>query len=157
MTVANIKNDPQIIEVRISAKNQRTGPVVYPPSSREIARRKAKAEETARNTAAAQALARQVQPGLRPPAGCLFDVDAAGMVLRGPAGGIGSSTRIIETLRPLAQGGRHPAAALVTAGKWADETALREALQALAPKLAAIGLRVCRRKAGIRMAKGCPA
>jgi len=75
------------------------------------------------------------------------------MVLCGPAGGIGSSRRIIETLQPLAQGGRHPAAALVTAGKWADEGALREALDALAPKLAVLGLRLCRRKAGLRMAK----
>jgi hypothetical protein len=44
---------------------------------------------------------------------------------------------------------------LVAAGGRSDEAALREALAALAPKLAVIGLPICRRKAGIRIAKYC--
>lgn len=150
-------DSPYQISVVIPPEDPNAPPVKRPPSSRTIARLRAKAETAARDVEAARALARQVQPGLRPSPGRLFDVDAAGMILRGPAGGIGSSSRIIETLQPLAQSGRHPAEALVTAGKWADERALREALTALAPKLAVLGLRVCRRKTGIRMAKLKPA
>ncbi len=146
-------DNPHLIRVVIPPGDPNAPPVKRPPSSRTIARLRAKAEGAGRDVEAARALARQVQPGLRPPPGRLFDVDAAGMVLRGPAGGIGSSTKIIETLAPLAQGGRHPAAVLVTAGKWVDEVALREALAGLGPKLAAVGLRICRRKAGLRMAK----
>jgi hypothetical protein len=56
-------------------------------------------------------------------------------------------------LEPLAAGGRHAAAVLVTAGGWQDEAVLREALAGLGPKLAALGLRICHRKAGLRMAK----
>lgn len=41
----------------------------------------------------------------------------------------------------------------MASGGWGDEESLREALAGLGPKLAAIGLRVCRRKAGLRMAK----
>lgn len=127
-----------------------------PPSSREIARRREKAEAEARTAEAAQMLVRQVQPGLRPPAGRLFANDAAGLVLRGPADGIGSSSRIIATLEPLTHGGRHPVATLVTVGGWKDKITLREALNALATKLAVLGLRVCRRKAGLRMTKARP-
>ena len=123
------------------------------PGSRTIGRMRAKAEAAERAAAAAQALARQVQPGLRPPPGCLFAVDVEGLVLRGPRGGIGSSPQIIATLVPLAQGGRHPVETLVVAGGWTGEEGLREALAALVPKLRVIGLRVCRRKAGIRIAK----
>jgi hypothetical protein len=63
---------------------------------------------------------------------------------------------MVRTLGPLAVGGRHLPAVLVTAGGWQDEEALREALTGLGLKLAAIGLRVCRRKAGLRMAKARP-
>jgi hypothetical protein len=139
--------------VRIAFPDPNAPPPVRVSGSRTIARMRDKAEAAARAASAAQALARQVQPGLRPPPGRLFSVDLAGLVLRGPRGGVGSTSRIIATLAPLAQGGRHPVAALMTAGGWADEGALREALAALAPKLAVLGLRVCRRKAGFRMAK----
>jgi hypothetical protein len=61
------------------------------------------------------------------------------------------------TLAPLATGGRHRPAVLTAADNWADEPALRGALAALAPKLGAIGVRICRRKAGLRMAKVKPA
>lgn len=42
---------------------------------------------------------------------------------------------------------------LLTAGRWQNEAALRAALEAFRPKLAATGLRVCRRKARWRLAK----
>lgn len=124
-----------------------------PPSSREIARRREKTEATARAAVEVKALARQVQPGLRPPHGRLFDVDAAALLLRGPAGGIGTTERVVRTLAPLTASGRHAPAVLTTAGRWQDEQALREALKALAPKLAMIGLRICSRKSGIRITK----
>lgn len=117
MPVANIRNDPHIIEVWIALRDHRAGPTVYPPSSRTIARLKAKTEEKARNAAAAKALAKQVQPALRPPAGRLFAVDAAALLLRGPLGGFGTSERMVRMLAPLAAGGRHPAADLVAAGE----------------------------------------
>ncbi len=143
--------------VRISLENEHTGPIVYPPSSKTIARQKAKAEEAACAAAAAQALTQQVMPGLRPPPGRLFAADEAALLLRGPLGGLGTTDRIARTLTPLAAGGRHLPVVLVAAGGWEDEQALREALAALAPKLAAIGLRICRRKAGLRMTKLKPA
>ncbi len=139
--------------VWIAPPDPNAPPPVRVPGSRTIARLRAKAEAAERAAAAAQALIRRVQPGLRPPPGRLFCVDVAGLVLRGPHGGIGTSERMACTLMPLAQGGRQPVETLVAAGGLADETALREALAALAPKLGVIGLRVCRRKAGIRMAK----
>ncbi|MBP1183795.1 hypothetical protein JOE48_005759 [Methylobacterium sp. PvR107] len=74
-------------------------------------------------------------------------------MIRGPAGGLGISERLARTLTPLAAGERHPAAALVAAGTWRDEAALREALAGLGGKLAAVGLRIDRRKAGLRMSK----
>jgi hypothetical protein len=114
---------------------------------------KAKAEQAARDLGAAQALARQVMPALRPPPGRLFAVDGAALLLRGPQGGIGSTERMVRTLAPLAAGGRHLPAVLMAAGGWQDEEALQEALAGLGPKLAALGLRICRRKAGLRMAK----
>lgn len=150
-----IENRHEIV-VRIAPPDPNAPPPPRVPSSRTIARLKAKAEEAARIAAAAQALARQVQPGLRPPPGRLFAVDAAGLVLQGPLGGIGSTDRMMRTLAPLAAGGRHLPAMLMAAGGWADEEALREALAALAPKLAVLGLRICRRKAGLRMARSKP-
>lgn len=124
-----------------------------PPSSRTIARLRENAEAAARDAAAAQALRAPVQPGLKPPTGKLFAVNVAALVIRGPAGGIGTSERLTRTLAPLAIRGRHPAAALVAAGGWRDEAALREALAGLSEKLAVLGLRIDRRKAGLRMAK----
>jgi hypothetical protein len=140
----------------IPAEDPNARPPARVPSSRTIARLREKAAAAARAAAAATALARQVQPGLRAPPGRLFALDADGLVLRGPKGGIGSSERIVRTLEPLCAGGRHPTATLVAAGKWADEASLREALNALAPKLAVLGLRLCRRKAGLRMTKTRP-
>lgn len=123
------------------------------PSSRTLARLRDKTEAAARAAAAAEALAKQVQSGLRTPPGRLFAVDANGLVLRGPAGGIGTSERVVRTLEPFSAGGRHSAATLLTAGGWASEAALCEALASLGPKLAAVGLRICRRKVGQRIAR----
>ena len=145
--------NPHVVTAWIALAHQRTGPIVYPPSSKTIARRREKAEAIARDAATARQLAQQVQPGLRPPAGRLFAVDEAGLLLRGPAGGIGSTERMVRTLAPLAAGGRHAAAVLMVAGGWQDDQALCEALAGIGGKLAALGLRIDRRKAGIRMAK----
>ncbi|APT31382.1 hypothetical protein MCBMB27_02091 [Methylobacterium phyllosphaerae] len=158
----NIDESSNLIRVVIPPVDPNAPPVKRPPSSRTIARLREKAEVAARDAAAARSLRARVQSRLRPPAGRLFAVDAAALVIQGPAGGLGSSERIVRTLAPLAAGGRHPAAALVAAGGWQDEAALREALSGLGPKLAALGLRICRRKAGLRMAKvkgdrACPA
>lgn len=131
-------------------------PIKYPPSSKTTARLKAKAEEKARNAAAAQTLAKQLQPRLQPPAGRLFAIDVAAVVLRGPRGGIGSTERMVRTLAPLAAAGRHLPAVLMAAGGWQDEVALREAVAGLGPKLAVLCLRVCRRRTGLRMAKMAP-
>ena len=150
---ANPAHNPDEIRVVLRWSDQPACPIVYPPSSRTIARLKAKADEAARAVVAAQILRGQVQPGLKPPAGKLFAADLDALVLRGPNGGLGSTERAIRTLVPLAAGGRHPAAVLLAAGGWSDEAALREALAALAPRLTVLGLRICRRKAGLRMAK----
>jgi hypothetical protein len=133
--------------------NPNEAPVRRPPSSRTIARLKAKADDAARTAEAARVLRGQVQPRLKPPAGKLFAVDIEGLVLRGPAGGIGTSERMARTLAPLAARGRYSPAILTEAGGWQDEAALRAALAGLAPKLEAVGLRICRRKAGLRMAR----
>lgn len=147
---------PWIITARIALNDPRTGPIVYPPSSRTIARRREKAAAAARAAAAAQALQASVQRGFRPPPGKLFGVDAAALLLVGPAGALGTTNRMAQTLAPLAAGGRHTPAVLVAAGGWQDEATLGEALVAIGGKLAAIGLRICRRKAGLRMAKVKP-
>ena len=68
-------------------------------------------------------------------------------------GGIGTTKKGVKTVAPLAAGGRRLPAVLVGAGGWADEAALREGLDAVTPKLAVLGLRICRRKAGLWMAK----
>ena len=99
---------PHLIRIVLPPVDPNVPPVRRPSSSRTLARLREKAEAAARAAEACRNLARQVQPGLRPPPGRLFATDAAGRVLRGPAGGIGSSLRIIETLQLLSQGGRHP-------------------------------------------------
>lgn len=128
-------------------------PTARVPGSRTIARMREKAEAAARAASAARELQAQVQRSFRPPAGKLFGVDMAALLLIGPSGALGTTSRMAKTLAPLAAGGRHLPAVLMTAGGWQDEEALREALAGLAPKLAVVGLRLCRRKTGLRMAK----
>lgn len=98
--------NPDEIRVVLRWSDQPADPVKRPPSSRTIARLREKAEAKAWNAATARAFAAQVQPALRPPPGRLFAADAAGLVLCGPAGGIGTSERMARTLMPLAAGGR---------------------------------------------------
>ena len=146
-------NNPHVIEVVIYAPDPNAPPAPRVPSSRTIARLREKVETQARNAAAAQQLQTQLQRAFRPPAGRLFAVDAAALLLIGPAGALGTTSRMVKTLEPLAAGGRHLPSVLVAAGGWQDEQALREALAGLGPKLAILNLRVCHRKAGLRMAK----
>ncbi|WP_267428279.1 hypothetical protein [Methylobacterium sp. GC_Met_2] len=153
MQTGNIRSNPHIITAMIYPADPDAPPPPRVPSSRTIARMQEKAEAEARNAAAAQVLTRQVQPGLRPPPGQLFATDAAGLVLCGPAGGIGTTERMVRTLTPLVAGGRHLPAVLMASGGWQDEGALREALTGIGPKLAVLGLRICGRKTGLRIGK----
>jgi len=95
----------------------------------------------------------EIRLGVKPPAGRLAAVDVAGMLLLGPLGAVGCGGALLCTLEVLAGRGRHPVPSLLAAGRWQDEAALRAALEASRPRLAAIGLRICRRKAGWRLAK----
>ena len=74
----------------------------------------------------------------------------------GPAGGVGTTPAIARTLEALAAPGRHDEAALAAATGWRDVAHLREALDGLTPKLAVLGLRIDRRKVGIRVTKVRP-
>lgn len=112
---------------------------------RRTLRQVAREAEAARVAAAGAALRAQVQRGFKPPTGRLWAADAAALLLIGPAGGISLSAAGCAALAPLAVGGRHP-----------EPAELRTVLDGLAPRLAAVGLRVCRRKAGVRIAKAKP-
>lgn len=102
---------------------------------------------------AVKALQGQVQRGFRAPSGRLWRVDAEARIIIGPAGGIGTTPVIVRTLEALSTPGRHDEAVVAAAGGWRDVAQLREAMAGLAPKLAAIGLRLDRRKAGVRIMK----
>ena len=112
-----------------------------------------RAEAAAKAASAVQALRSQVQPAFRPPPGRLWRVDAEARIIVGPAGGIGTTPVIVRTLEALATPGRHDEAVVAAAGGWRDVAQLREAMAGLAPKLAVIGLRLDRRKVGIRITK----
>lgn len=116
----------------------------------------AKEADAARLAAEVDRIRSEVRLGVKPPAGKLCAVDAAAMLLVGPQGAVGCGGALLRTLEVLAVKGRHPVPSLLAAGRWQDEAALRVALEAFRPKLAAIGLRVCRRKAGWRLAKAAP-
>lgn len=122
-------------------------------SSRTIAAEKARAEHEARMAREAGALRAQVQRGFKPPAGRLWSVDGAAQLIIGPAGALGTSPVIVRTLEALSTPGRHDEAVVATAGGLRDVDHLREVLDGLAPKLAVIGLRLDRRKTGVRIAK----
>ena len=62
-------------------------------------------------------------------------------------------SRTIARLWEKAEATANDAAALLAAGCWQDEAALREALAGLSGKLAVLGLRICMRKAGLRVAR----
>jgi hypothetical protein len=146
--------NPHVVRVVIHAADPRAPPAPRVPSSRTIARMRERGEAEARNAAAAQAPAKQVQPGLRPPTGRLLAIDAA-LPLRGSLGGIGRSANHAHP-SPASRQWQAPAGSTGgAAGDWQHEQAVREALAALAQRLAVIGLRVCRREGGLRMAKYC--
>ena len=113
-------------------------------------------DKAARAASAMQGLRSQVQPAFRPPPGKLWKVDDAAMLIVGPAGGIGTTPVMARTLQALAASGRHDEAAVAAATGWRDVAHLREALDGLAPKLSVLGLRIDRRKAGIRVTKARP-
>ncbi|MET3485856.1 hypothetical protein [Methylobacterium sp. 1973] len=113
----------------------------------------AKAADAARLAAEVDRIRSEIRLGVKPPTGKLAAVDVAGMLLIGPLGAVGCGGALLRTLEVLVGRGRHPVPSLLAAGRWQDEAALRAALKASRPKLAAIGLQICRRKAGWRMAK----
>lgn len=73
--------------------------------------------------------------------------------LDGDKGAIGVTAAVVRLLVPLSVSGRHAEAVVATAAGCRDVTDLRERLTAAAGRLGAVGLRVDRRKAGIRVAK----
>lgn len=95
----------------------------------------------------------QVMPAFRPPSGKLFGVDVEALIVIGPKGAIGTTAAMARLLAPLAAGGRHDEAEIAAVTGCRDVMHLRELLTGIAGKLAAIGLRVDRRKTGIRIGK----
>ncbi|MCJ2087787.1 hypothetical protein MKK88_17630 [Methylobacterium sp. E-005] len=113
----------------------------------------AKAADAARLAAEVNRICSEIRLGVKPPAGRLAAVNMADMLLLGPLGAVGCGGALLRTLHVLAARRRHPVPCLMAAGRWQDEAALRAALEAFRPRLMAIGLRICRRKAGWRLAK----
>lgn len=145
--------NPHVVSVVIHAADPRDPPAPRVPSSRTIARMRERAEAEARNAAAAQGAGQ---------AGAARTAAAHGTPVRHrrrPAAarvagrGIGRSANHAHP-GPASRRWQAPAGgAGGAAGGWQHEQAVREALAALAQRLAVIGLRVCRRKGGLRMAK----
>lgn len=94
-----------------------------------------------------------IRVGVKQPPGRLAAVDIAAMLLLGPSGGVGCGEALLRTLEVLVGRGWHPVPPRLVAGRWQDETALRTAQEAFRSKLAADGLRVCRRIAGWRLSR----
>lgn len=122
------------------------------PSSKTIRLVKERAAVRALVAAEAAALHATVQPAFKPPPGRLFGVDVPGMMLIGPAGGIGTTPLLARTMTILAAPGRHQPAALLPAG-WRDLEHLQEGMDAFAGKLGAVGLVLNRRSTGLRVTK----
>lgn len=125
-------------------------------AKRAGARALAKEGDAARLAAEIDRIRSEVRLGVKAPAGRLAAVDVAAMLLLGPQGAVGCGGALLRTLDVMVGKGRHPVPSLLSAGPWQDEAALRAALEAFRPKLAAIGLRLCRRKAGWRLARMKP-
>jgi len=90
--------------------------------------------------------------GFKLPSGKLFSVDVAGLMVIGPAGGIGTSPLMARTMAILATPGRHTPEALLSAG-WRDLEHLGEGLKAFASKLKATGLVLSRSKTGLHLTR----
>jgi len=125
-------------------------------AANQARRERLRAEAAAIAASAVKALQGQVQPAFRPPPGRLWKVDAEARIIVGPKGGIGTTPVIVRTLEALVPPGRHEEAVVAAAGGWRDVAHFREAMAGLAPKLAVVGLRLDRRKAGIRITKSKP-
>ncbi|GJE49972.1 hypothetical protein GOFOIKOB_3013 [Methylobacterium tardum] len=113
----------------------------------------AKEADAARMAVEVDRIRSEIRVSVKSPTGRLAAIDAAGMLILGPQGAVGCGGALLRTLEVLVGKGRHPVPSLLAVGPWQDEAALRAALDAFRPKLAAIGLWVCRRKAGWRLAK----
>ena len=109
----------------------------------------------AKVAAEASALQAQVQTGLKPPTGKLFGVEEAALMVIGPNGAIGTTALLVRTLALLSAKGRHDPEVLLSAG-WQDTEHLNAGLDAFAGKLAAVGLKLDRRKTGLRITKAKP-
>ena len=109
----------------------------------------------AKVAAEAAALQAQVQTGLKPPTGKLFGVEEAALMVIGPNGAIGTTALLVRTLALLSAKGRHDPEVLLSAG-WQDAEHLNAGLDAFAGKLAAVGLKLDRRKTGLRITKAKP-
>lgn len=118
---------------------------------RELRRQAARAAEAARVAAETARVRSEARLGILPPPGKLASVDMDALIIAGPLGAVGLPAGVLRTLQVLAKGKRHPVPALIGAGLWRDEAALAAALDAARPRLAAIGLRICRRKSGLRL------
>lgn len=110
-------------------------------------------DDAARLAAEVARIRSEVCVGVKPLAGRLAAVDMVGMLLIRPLAGVDCGGALLRTCEVLAGRGRHPVPSLLAVGPWQDYAALRAALESFRPKLTAIGLRVCRRKAGGRLAK----
>ncbi|MDP4022431.1 hypothetical protein Q8W71_07340 [Methylobacterium sp. NEAU 140] len=118
---------------------------------REIERQAARAADAARLAEEVRKIRGEARLGLLPPPGRLAAVDMDALLLIGPLGAVGCGAALLRSLAVLMGKGRHPVPALVAAGSWKDEAALQTAVEAFRPRLAAIGLRLCRRKLGWRL------
>ncbi|MFF8802440.1 MULTISPECIES: hypothetical protein [unclassified Methylobacterium] len=114
-------------------------------SSKMIAREHTQAENAARLAAEAAKLRSMLLPSLKPLPKRLWSLHADALLLIGPAGGISIPASAVSVLQPLALGGHH----VLTERDAA-------AVDALAPRLAVVGLRVDRRRKGVRIAKARP-
>lgn len=120
---------------------------------RELQRQAARAADAVSLAAQVAKVRHEARLGLLPPPGRLAAVDVAALLLLGPLGAVGCGATLLRSLDVLMGKGRHPVSVLVAAGPWTDEAALRAALDAFRSRLVAIGLRVCRRKAGWRLTR----
>lgn len=118
--------------------------------SRAIAREEAQAAAKAGRAANTAILRAQVQRGFKPPRGKQFSVDIEGLMLIGPAGGIGVTSLMARTMEILTAPGRHAPEALLPAG-WRDVEHLLEGFEAFEPKLDVLGLRFSRTPMGWRI------
>lgn len=122
-------------------------------TSRQINAAAERAATGERLSAVTAAIRSQVQSGFMLPPGKQWTVDVGALLLIGPAGAIGVSALMARTLVALSGSGRHDEARIVASAGCRDVPHLRELLAGIAGRLAAVDLRVDRRRTGIRIAK----